>query len=145
MFTPLDPFDDRVGKPAESADALTRRLTGAFSQVQEGYALVLAPPPVRGIGSAGGFKMQVEDRSGLFTPQQLEAATDALIAEARKDPRLTSLFTTFRANVPQLYANVDRVKAKKESVASPISSRLCRFSWAAFTSTISTILAGHTR
>ncbi|MGA2232587.1 MAG: efflux RND transporter permease subunit, partial [Tepidisphaeraceae bacterium] len=117
MFTPLDPFDDRVGKPAESADALTRRLMGAFSQVQEGYALVLAPPPVRGIGSAGGFKMQVEDRSGLFTPQQLEAATDALIAEARKDPRLTSLFTTFRANVPQLYANVDRVKAKKESVA----------------------------
>jgi multidrug efflux pump len=61
--------------------------------------------------------MQVEDRSGLFTPQQLEAATDALIAQARKDPRLTSLFTTFRANVPQLYANVDRVKAKKEKVA----------------------------
>jgi hydrophobe/amphiphile efflux-1 (HAE1) family protein len=117
MFTPLVPFDERVGKPAESADALAGHLMGAFSQVQEGFALVLSPPPVRGIGSAGGFKMQVEDRSGLFTPQQLQAATDALIAEAHKDSRLTSLFTTFRANVPQLYANVDRTKAKKESVS----------------------------
>jgi multidrug efflux pump subunit AcrB len=90
---------------------------GAFGQVQDGFALVLSPPPVRGIGSAGGFKMQVEDRSGLFTPQQIEAATNALIAEARKDSHLTSLFTTFRANVPQLYANVDRIKAKKEKVA----------------------------
>jgi multidrug efflux pump subunit AcrB len=90
---------------------------GAFSQVQEAFALVLSPPPVRGIGQAGGFKMQVEDRSGLSTPQQLEAATEALIADARKDPRITSLFSTFRANVPQLYADVDRTKAKKESVA----------------------------
>jgi hydrophobe/amphiphile efflux-1 (HAE1) family protein len=117
MFTPLDSFDERAGKPAESANAMAAQLNGAFSQVQEGFALVLSPPPVRGIGNAGGFKMQVEDRSGLSTPQQLETATNALISEARKDPRLTSLFTTFRANVPQLYANVDRTKAKKESVA----------------------------
>jgi hydrophobe/amphiphile efflux-1 (HAE1) family protein len=117
MFTPLDPFDDRVGKAGESADALTGNLMGAFSQVQEGFALVLSPPPVRGIGAAGGFKMQVEDRSGLSTPQQLADATNTLIGEARKDSRLTALFTTFRANVPQLYANVDRTKAKMENVA----------------------------
>ena len=48
--------------------------------------MVLLPPPVQGIGQAGGFKMQVEDRSGLATPQQLEAATQTLIAEAGKDP-----------------------------------------------------------
>jgi multidrug efflux pump len=117
MFTPLDDFDERVGKPGESADELTGRLMGAFSQVQEGFALVLSPPPVRGIGQAGGFKIQIEDRSGLATPQELGAATNALIGAARKDSRITALFTTFRANVPQLYANVDRVKAKKESVA----------------------------
>ena len=117
MFLPLNEFDERAGKPAESAAALTGRLMGAFSQVQEAFSLVLSPPPVRGIGQAGGFKMQVEDRSGLATPQQLEAATGALIADARKDPRITSLFSTFRASVPQLYANVDRVKAKKENVA----------------------------
>ncbi|HEX3357042.1 MAG TPA: multidrug efflux RND transporter permease subunit [Tepidisphaeraceae bacterium] len=117
MFTPLNPFDERVGKPEESANALTGHLMGAFSQVQEGFALVLSPPPVRGIGSAGGFKMQVEDRLGLSTPHELEAAAAALIADARKDPRITALFSTFRSNVPQLYANVDRVKAKKENVA----------------------------
>jgi multidrug efflux pump len=117
MFLPLNKFDERKGKPTESAAALTGQLMGAFGQIQEAFALVLAPPPVRGIGQAGGFKMQVEDRSGLATPQQLEAATSALIADARKDPRITSLFSTFRANVPQLYANVDRTKAKKEDVA----------------------------
>jgi multidrug efflux pump subunit AcrB len=117
MFFPLDSFANRSGNPAESANALSGRLMGAFSQVQEAFSLVLSPPPVRGIGSAGGFKMQVEDRSGIATPQQLEAATNALIADARKDPHITSLFTTFRASVPQLYANVDRTKAKQENVA----------------------------
>ncbi|MDP9174957.1 MAG: efflux RND transporter permease subunit [Planctomycetota bacterium] len=117
MFLPLNKFDERAGKPAESAAALSGHLMGAFGQVQEAFSLVLSPPPVRGIGSAGGFKMQVEDRSGLSTPLQLEAATSALIADARKDPHITSLFSTFRSSVPQLYANVDRTKAKKENVA----------------------------
>jgi multidrug efflux pump len=117
MFLPLNSFQDRKGKPAETANALSGYLMGAFSQIQEGFALVLSPPPVRGIGQAGGFKMQVEDRSGQATPQQLEAVTGALIADARQNPQLTSMFSSFRANVPQLYADVDRVKAKKESVA----------------------------
>jgi hydrophobe/amphiphile efflux-1 (HAE1) family protein len=117
MFLPLVPFDERAGKPEESATALTGALMGKFSGVQEGFSLVLSPPPVRGIGQAGGFKMQVEDRTGQSTPQQLEAATNALIADAQKDPRITALFTTFRASVPQLYANVDRTKAKQENVA----------------------------
>ena len=117
MFLPLKNFDKRVGHPEQSATALSGYLMGQYSQIQEGFSLVLSPPPVRGIGQAGGFKMQVEDRSGLATPQQLAAATDTLIGDARKDPRLMSLFSTFRATVPQLYANVDRVKAKKENVA----------------------------
>jgi hydrophobe/amphiphile efflux-1 (HAE1) family protein len=117
MFLPLKKFGQREGHPEQTADALTARLMGQFSQIQEGFTLVLSPPPVRGIGQAGGFKMQVEDRSGLATPQQLESATGALIADASKDPRITSLFTTFHASVPQLYAKVDRVKAKKENVA----------------------------
>ena len=96
---------------------LTGYLMGAFGQIEEGFTLVLSPPPVRGIGQAGGFKMQVEDRSGQATPQQLEAVTGTLIADARQNPQLTSMFSSFRANVPQLYANVDRVKAKKENVA----------------------------
>ncbi len=117
MFLPLEHFSKRNGKPAESAEALSGYLMGEFGRIQEGFSLVLMPPPVQGIGQAGGFKMQVEDRSGRATPQQLQAATDALIAAAGKDPQIAALFTSFRAGVPQLYANVDRVKAKKENVA----------------------------
>jgi hydrophobe/amphiphile efflux-1 (HAE1) family protein len=117
IFLPLKHFSERNGKPAESAQAISAYLTEKYSHIQEAFSLVLLPPPVQGIGQAGGFKMQVEDRSGLSTPQQLEAATQALVAEASKDSRIAALFSSFRASVPQLYANVDRVKAKKENVA----------------------------
>jgi multidrug efflux pump len=117
MFLPLKNFDERAKHPEQSATALTGKLMGMFSQIQEGFCLVLQPPPVQGIGQAGGFKMQVEDRAGQSTPQELEAATAGLIADARQDPRITSLFTTFHASVPQLYANVDREKAKKQNVS----------------------------
>jgi hydrophobe/amphiphile efflux-1 (HAE1) family protein len=116
IFLPLKPFGERNGKPEQSAKALAGYLMEKYSHVQEAFALVLLPPPVQGIGQAGGFKMQVEDRSGLATPQQLEAATQALIGEAVKDPHIAAAFSSFRASVPQLYANVDRVKAKKENV-----------------------------
>jgi hydrophobe/amphiphile efflux-1 (HAE1) family protein len=117
IFLPLKDFSERVGNPAESAKAIAGHLMQEYSHVQEAFSLVLLPPPVQGIGQAGGFKLQIEDRAGTSTPQQLQAATGALIAEAMKDPRIVAAFSTFRASVPQLYANVDRVKAKKENVA----------------------------
>ncbi len=117
IFLPLKSFHERDRDPAQSAKALTEYLMEQYSHVQEGFCIVLMPPPVQGIGQAGGFHMQVEDRSGRATPQELESATDALVADANQDPRLTGLLTSFRANVPQLYADVDRVKAKKENVS----------------------------
>ena len=117
IFLPLKEFAHRAGNPAESAKAIAGQLMQEYSHVQEAFALVLLPPPVQGIGQSGGFKMQVEDRSGMATPQQLQAAANMLIGEAMKDPRIMAAFSTFRASVPQLYANVDRVKAKKENVA----------------------------
>jgi hydrophobe/amphiphile efflux-1 (HAE1) family protein len=117
IFLPLKHFAERIGKPDETAKAISGYLMGEYSHIQEAFSLVLLPPPVQGIGQAGGFKMQVEDRSGRATPQQLEAATQMLIGEASKDPRIAAVFSSFRASVPQLYANVDRVKAKKENVA----------------------------
>ncbi len=116
MFVPLTDFGERTKHPEQSASAIMRRLIGEYSQVQEGLALVLSPPPVSGVGNAGGFKLMVEDRTGAATPQEVQAATDALIAAAQSDARLTTLFTTFRANVPQLYTNIDRVKAKTQDV-----------------------------
>ncbi|MCG3129982.1 MAG: multidrug efflux RND transporter permease subunit OqxB7 [Phycisphaerae bacterium] len=120
MFLPLQDFRERAKDPGRSAQAITRKLMVAYSEVQEGFALVLSPPPVRGIGAAGGFKLQIQDRTGRATPQQLQSAVDALAAKAREHPSLAGVFSTFRANVPQLYADVDREKVKQQNV--PVTS-----------------------
>ncbi len=120
IFLPLVSFHERVRDPAhQSAGAIMGYLYQALSPIQDAFCGVFPPPPVQGMGQAGGFKLQVEDRTGSATPQQLQAATDALIAAAVNDPRISPMATrtSFRATVPQLYANVNRVKAKKENVA----------------------------
>jgi hydrophobe/amphiphile efflux-1 (HAE1) family protein len=115
LFVTLTPFAERSGAGLTAA-AIAKRLSQQFSQVEGGQAVVLLPPAVSGIGNAGGFTMQVEDRSGSATPQQLQGATQHLIDAARNRPELGRLFSTFRASVPQIYVNVDRVKAKKQNV-----------------------------
>ena len=117
MFTPLIPFDQRVGHPEMSYMAIAGRLQQQFSGIQEAQILVFPPPPVRGIGSAGGFKLQIQDRSGQHTPQELQAVTQKVIAEASHRKELVGLFSGFRASFPQIYGNVDRVKAKQQKVA----------------------------
>jgi hydrophobe/amphiphile efflux-1 (HAE1) family protein len=116
LFLPLTDFEERSKHPDQAGPAIAARLQREFSQIQEGVVIVLSPPPVRGIGFAGGFKMQVEDRGGRATAQEVQAATDSLIAEGRKNPKLQGLFTTFRANVPQLFARVDRDRVKAYDV-----------------------------
>ncbi len=116
MFLPLTDFEERSRHPEQSASAIAARLMREYSQIQEGFALVLEPPPVRGLGNAGGFKLQIQDRTGRATAQELQAATDRLVAEARAHPQLAAAFSTYRANVPQLYADVDRAKVKKQDV-----------------------------
>src|SRR5262249_52155450 len=116
MFVTLADFDARSQQAEQSASAITRRLLAEYRRVQEGIALVFPAPPVRGMGNAGGFKLLVEDRAGRSTPQGLQAATDRLIAEASKHPDIQGLLSTYRANVPQTFANIDRVKLKKQDV-----------------------------
>jgi hydrophobe/amphiphile efflux-1 (HAE1) family protein len=116
MFLHLKPFSQRAGHADLTADAISRRLQKGLNRVEGGLALVLLPPPVRGVGNAGGFTLQVEDRSGQATPQQLQAVTEGLIAAGKQRPELGPMFTTFRGSVPQLYVNVDRVKAKQQNV-----------------------------
>jgi len=117
MFVPLQPFDQRVGDPNQSAISIAGRLQGQFSSLQEASIAVFPPPPVRGLGSAGGFKVQIEDHSGRGTPQQLQVAIQKIIDEGRKRPEFAGLFSTFRANFPQLHGEVNRVKAKQQHVA----------------------------
>ena len=79
--------------------------------LQEAFIVVVMPPPVRGIGTAGGFKMMVQDRRGRGL-QALEAATQALVAAANQTPGLLNVFSLFNTRTPKIYADIDRVKAE---------------------------------
>lgn len=101
--------------PDLQQDALVNRLRGAFAELQEPFILVLVPPSIQGLGVAGGFQMQVEDREGVG-PDILSERTQAIIDESRKRGEIGMASSTFRAGVPQLYLNIDRVKAERMGV-----------------------------
>lgn len=102
-------FDERKHGP--SAEQIQRELQAELSKISDAMIFVITPPPVRGLGTAGGVKFLVQDRSGVGY-RELQDATDKLIAACAKDPRLSNVFTTYRATTPQIYADVDRVKAQ---------------------------------
>jgi len=114
IFTPLEPFDQRA-KHGPSLDQIIADLSKRLSVIQEARIIVISPPPVRGLGTAGGFKMEVQDRGDVGL-RELEKATYALIGAANQEPGLTRVFTTFSTRTPQIYAEVDRTKAKKLDV-----------------------------
>jgi HAE1 family hydrophobic/amphiphilic exporter-1 len=101
--------------PDLSQESLVGRLQKEFAQMQESFILVLVPPSIQGLGVAGGFQMQIEDREGVG-PEILQERTQAVIDEARKSPEIGGASSSFRAGVPQLYLNIDRVKAERMGV-----------------------------
>jgi hydrophobe/amphiphile efflux-1 (HAE1) family protein len=111
VFVVLDPFEERAGKPELSAQAIQKNLLAKFSSIQDAMVLVVAPPPVRGIGSAGGFRMMVQDRSGAG-PAALQQAVGAMMARAAQTPGLMQVFSLFENATPQVYLDIDRVKAQ---------------------------------
>jgi multidrug efflux pump len=118
-FLTLAPFEERVKDPRLSGPGITAAVRPKFAQIQDARVLVFPPPPVRGIGNAGGFKMQVQDRRGAGLPA-LQAATDLLITKGGSGHGLVGLFTSFRSQVPQLYLDIDRRKA--ETLDVPLNS-----------------------
>ncbi len=118
VFVTLTPFEKRRA-PDQSGFAIADQLNGLFSQIQEAFVLVVPPPPVNGLGTSGGFKVQIEDRAtlGLDSIHQVAQAATAL---ASTNPALTRVYSTFKVNVPQLEADVDREKAKSQNV--PLTS-----------------------
>ena len=110
VFTPLDPFEERA-KKGQSAVALMATLNQKFAAIQDGLIISVSPPPVRGIGTTGGFKMEVQDTQGAPL-KQLEQVAQSLMAAANQDPGLTSVFTTFNTQTPKVYADIDRVRAE---------------------------------
>ena len=115
VFVSLAPFEDRT-TPDLSAGAIAGSLNGQFGGIEDAFIAVFPPPPVQGLGTIGGFKLQIEDRAGLGY-EALNEATNAFLAAARAAPELTGMFTGLRVDVPQLYADVDRVRARQLGVA----------------------------
>ncbi len=101
--------------PELAQDELVRQLQMDFAQMQEAIIIVIVPPSIQGLGVAGGFQMQVEDREGVG-PDTLQERMQAIVDEAVKRPEIGMAASTFRAGVPQIYLNIDRVKAEKMGV-----------------------------
>jgi len=114
VFPGLAPFDER--KTADkSAAAITGEINKRMGAVQDSFVLALPPPPVNGLGTTGGFKMMIEDR-GNVGYEELYKAVQALQMKAWATPELQGVFSSYQINVPQLFADVDRVKAKQLGV-----------------------------
>ena len=94
---------------------LTAELRKRLAAIEGAFIIVIPPPPIPGIGTGGGFTMRVQDRQGRG-PELLAAATDELVNAARKAPGLTSVFSPFSANTPQVFVDIDRIKAQKLGV-----------------------------
>src|SRR5579859_5602551 len=98
-----------------TANTVLADLTARLSVIHDARVLTIPPPPVQGLGSAGGFKMMLEDRAGLGPATLVQAAND-LVAAANKDPNIGGAFTLFNTGSPSVYADIDRVKAQKVGV-----------------------------
>jgi multidrug efflux pump len=115
FFVSFKPFEERRD-PALSADAITNRVRGLLAkELPEAQAAIFTPPPVSGLGSANGFKFIVEDRNNLGLAA-LEKQVERLIERSRKSDKVENLYSVFRANVPQLFMDIERDKCEAMGV-----------------------------
>ncbi len=111
LFLVLDDFQKRGRDPRQSAAAIQGELFRRLSAIQDAFIIAVLPPPVLGIGTAGGFRMMVEDRGGHGS-EALRAATTALMARASQTPGVQQVFSLFETSTPQVYLDIDRTKAQ---------------------------------
>jgi hydrophobe/amphiphile efflux-1 (HAE1) family protein len=131
VFFCLDPFEERktekLGGPAIAVE-----MNKQFGAIQDAFVLTVPPPPVMGLGTIGGFKLFVEDRADLGY-DALYQNVQGIIGKSYQTPGLAGTFSTFTVNVPQLDANIDRVKAKQQGVPLQNLLRRCKSISARFT------------
>ncbi len=111
LFLVLDDYSKRGRDPRQSAPAIQAELNKRLSKIQDAFIVAVLPPPVMGIGTAGGFRMMIEDRGGRGAAALREAAS-ALMARANGTPGLSQVFTLFETSTPQVYLDIDRTKAQ---------------------------------
>ncbi len=114
VFFCLKPFEERT-RPELSGPAIAAALNQKLAGIQDAFVLTVPPPPVNGLGTIGGFKLFVEDRADLGY-DALFQALQTMIGKGYQTPGLAGVFSTFTVNVPQLDAEIDRVKAKQQGV-----------------------------
>src|ERR1043165_2994473 len=114
VFFGLKPFEERRA-PNLSGPAIAGALNQQFSAIEDAFVLAVPPPPVMGLGTIGGFKLFVEDRAdlGYDAPYQ---SVQGIVGKSYQTPGLPGTFSTFTVNVPQLDADIDRIKAKQQGV-----------------------------
>ncbi len=110
LFPVFDEPEIRA-KKGQTANAITAELRKKLASIESAFIVVIPPPAVPGIGTGGGFAMRIQDRQGRG-PDILAAATDDLVNAARRAPGLTSVFSPFSANTPQVFVDIDRQKAQ---------------------------------
>ena len=114
VFATLKPFAERT-RADQSGGAVAGQLNQAYGEIQDAFIVMFPPPPVAGLGTTGGFKLQLEDKGSLGY-DAMDAAVKAFMGKAYQTPELAGMFTSWQVNVPQLYADIDRTKARQLGV-----------------------------
>lgn len=114
VFVTLNPFEERTSKDL-SGFAISEKLQEKFSSIKNASIVIFPPPSVQGLGTIGGFKLQIEDRVDLGY-DTLDNVLKEIITESKKAPELASVFSSYKNNSPQLFVNVDRTKTMQLGV-----------------------------
>lgn len=115
LFIVLEEFHNRHSREKSGITIMQKLRAEYFRRIQEASVSVFPPPPVDGLGSAGGFKVMIRDRAAQgLSP--LQSATDTVANQGNQTPGLVGLFTPFRSNTPQMYVDVDRTKCMSMGV-----------------------------
>jgi HAE1 family hydrophobic/amphiphilic exporter-1 len=110
IFSGLAPFEERV-EAGLDAPTILQDLNARLAGIQEAFIITIMPPPVRGIGTGGGFKMMVEDQRARGAAA-LDAVTQEIVAAANQQPGLVGVFSVFNTRTPKVYADIDLVRAE---------------------------------
>jgi len=115
VFVTLDEFENRTTADL-SANAIAQQLNAKFAGIEDAFIAIFPPPPVQGLGTIGGFRLQIQDKANLGY-EALYKATQAVQYKAWATPELAGVFSSYQVNVPQLDLDINRTKAKQQGVS----------------------------
>lgn len=115
LFVSLDEFENRQD-PSLTANAIAGQLNQKFAGIEDAFIAIFPPPPVQGLGTIGGFRLQIQDKANLGY-EALYQVTQQVQYKAWSTPELTGVFSSYQVNVPQLDLDIDRTKAKQQGVS----------------------------